>query len=182
MSIHPMPNQKASLLPTPFITDVLWSVISGSSYMAAWQSGKCFWDPSPATYLFMKITWEKASNPFKCPFQYLFLRDSCEQNGLCQDQWTNQVLRRYRWPVFCFSLLHLNPILLLIFVYIRSLGPGFGCLHFCELWFWDSIYTTTLSLASWISKVPLVTGCLWNSHFKIFLSLCPLNYWCVYKN
>lgn len=41
VSVYPMSIQKASLLPSPLITDVLRSVIMGSSYLAARQSGKC---------------------------------------------------------------------------------------------------------------------------------------------
>ena len=48
--------------------------------MVEWE---VLWGSSPATYLFVKITRENVSNPFKHPFQYLPLRGSCEQNGQC---------------------------------------------------------------------------------------------------
>lgn len=148
MSVHSMPNEKASLLPTPFIIDLVWSIITGSSYMATWQSGKCFGVPAQLLTCLWRLPGKRHPAPLRVSISISSLERFLWAKWSVSSSMNLASTQELEMTIILLCLLHLDPIPLLIFVDIKSLGPGFRCPHFCELWFWDPIYSTALSLVS----------------------------------
>lgn len=143
-----------------------------STYLAAWQSGKCFRVPVQSLTCWWSLPGTMCLIPLNVHFSTLSWRAlvrKCVWNprGLSG---TQEVEMHY----FCFGLLHLTLCPLLIFVLIRDLGLFSRGLRFCELWFWDPIYPSSCSLwlfgcMRWVH----ITGFLGKSHFKIFCLFVP---------
>lgn len=66
-SIHPVSNQKAFLLPTPFITDVLCPIATGAVTKQHGRVGSVS-GSQPSHLPVYRDYLGNTSNPFQCPF------------------------------------------------------------------------------------------------------------------